>query len=70
MEEIMIQIDSRFEDLIAQLRPMLPKNTAMAQAIDRHDPLERIAMKAIDDGYIEIADEFAQFVEACVRHCR
>ena len=47
---------------------MLPKDTAFAQAIDRHEPWEQIAIKAIDDGYIEIADEFVRFVEACVRN--
>ncbi len=64
----MVQTDSRFEALITQLRPMLPPHTALAQAIDQHDPWDRIALKAIDDGYIEVADEFVQFVEACVLH--
>lgn len=64
----MTQTVSHFEELIAQLRPMLPENAALAQAIDQHEPWERIALKAIDDGYIEVADEFVRFVEACVRH--
>ena len=55
------------KDFIAQLRHMLPENTTMAQAIDQHEPWEQIAMKAIEDGYIESADEFVRFVEACVR---
>jgi len=50
-----------------QLRHMLPANTATAQAIDRQEPWEQIAMKAIDDGYIESADQFVRFVEACLR---
>ena len=62
----MTQIVSRFEEVIAQLRPMLPTNTATAKAIDQHEPWERIAMNAIDDGYVENADEFLRFVEACV----
>jgi len=63
----MTQIVSHFEEVITQLRPMLPKNTALAQAIDQHEPWERIAMKAIDDGYMEIADEFCRFFESIVR---
>ena len=46
---------------------MLPADLATAQAIDRHEPWEQIATKAIADGYIERADEFVRFVEACVR---
>jgi hypothetical protein len=67
MEEIMTQTVSHFEEVITQLRHMLPTNTATAQAIDQHEPWERIAMKAIDDGYVENADEFVRFVEACLR---
>ena len=63
----MAQIVSHFEEVITQLRHMLPKNTATAQAIDQHEPWERIAIKAVDDGYIESADEFVRFVEACLR---
>ena len=62
----MTQIASHYEEAIAQLRPMLPKNTATAKAIDQHEPWERIALNAIDDGYVENADEFVRFVEACV----
>lgn len=63
----MTQSVSHFEDVVAQLRHRLPQDTAAAQAIDRHEPWERIAMKAIDDGYAECADEFVRFVEACLR---
>ncbi len=58
---------SHFEEVVMQLRQMLPNNTATAQAIDQREPWERIAMRAIDDGYVESADEFVRFVEACVR---
>jgi hypothetical protein len=61
------QMTSQFEELLAQLRPVLPSDAALAQAIDRHEPWRQIAMKAIDDGYIEIADECVRFVEACLR---
>jgi hypothetical protein len=63
----MAQTVSHFEELIEQLRPMLPGNTALAQAIDRQEPWRQIAVKAIDDGYMEIADEFVRVFEACVR---
>lgn len=64
----MTQMVSHFEDLITQIRPMLPNNSKLAQAIDQHEPWEQIAMRAIDDGYIEIPDEFVQFVEVYARH--
>ena len=63
----MTQTVSDFEDVITQFRHMLPKHTATAIAIDQHEPWERIALKAIDDGYIESADEFVRFVEVCLR---
>jgi len=63
----MAQIASDFVEVIEQLRHMLPTNTATAQAIDRHESWEQVAMKAIEDGYIEAADEFVRFVEACAR---
>jgi hypothetical protein len=66
-EETMTQWDPHIEEVIAQLRQMLPADLATAQAIDRHEPWEQIATKAIADGYIERADEFVRFVEACVR---
>ena len=63
----MAQTVQHLEEVVTQLRYMLPKHTATAQAIDQHEPWERIAMKAIDDGYVESADEFVLFVEACLR---
>jgi hypothetical protein len=65
--EITMQTVTQFEKVITEFRHMLPKNTATAQAIDQHEPWEQIAIKAIDDGYIENADEFVRFVEACLR---
>ena len=56
----MTQIVSHFEEVITQLRRMLPKNTATAQAINQHDVSERIAMAAIDYGYVETADAFVR----------
>ncbi len=54
------------EDLIAEFREMLPGRCATAQAIDRKEPWEQIALKAVEDGYIERADQFDAFVEICL----
>ena len=67
MEAVVAQIISHFEEIIIQLRRMLPKNTATAQAIDQHESWERIAMKAISDGYSESADKLVRSVEICLR---
>jgi len=67
MWAIMMQMDSHFEELITQLRPTLPTSTALAQAIDQREPWGQIAMKAIDDGYMEIGDEFVRYFESIVR---
>jgi hypothetical protein len=61
------QDDPRLQDLIAEFREMLPGRTATAQAIDRNEPWEQIALKAVEDGYIELADQFDAFVEICLR---
>jgi hypothetical protein len=61
------QDDPRLEDLIAEFREMLPGGSATAQAIDRKEPWEQIALKAVEDGYIELADQFDGFVEICLR---
>lgn len=66
-EETMTQWDPHIEEVITQLRQMLPADMATAQAMDQHEPWEKIATKAIADGHIERADEFVRFVEACVR---
>jgi len=66
-EETMTQWDPHIEEVITQLRQLLPADMATAQAMDQHEPWEQIATKAIADGYIERADEFVRLVEACVR---
>ena len=58
---------SHIEQLIMEFRQLLPKESATAQAIDRYEPWEEVARKAITDGYIEFASELGSFVEACVR---
>ena len=55
------------EGLVAEFREMLPPQSETAQAIDRQEPFERIAFKAIDDGYIEFADRLNRFMEIRLR---
>ncbi len=66
-EELRVPQDvSHLQDLIAEFREMLPGQCATAQAIDRKEPWEQIALKAVEDGYIELADQFDAFVEICL----
>ena len=58
---------SGLEEFLAQFRVRLPAQSRTAQAIDRQAPFEQIAFKAIDDGYIDFADQFSTFVETCLR---
>ncbi|HTF15014.1 MAG TPA: hypothetical protein VK643_10120 [Burkholderiales bacterium] len=55
------------EEFIAEFRVTLPAQCKTAQAIDRQDPFEEIAFKAIDEGYIGFADQFSKFMEICLR---
>src|SRR5258707_11260439 len=66
-EEFRASQDDGLQDLIAEFREMLPGRSATAQAIDRNEPWEQIALKAVEDGYIELADQFDGFVEVCLR---
>jgi hypothetical protein len=68
VEELCTSQDvSHLEDLIAEFREMLPDQCGTAQAIDRKEPWEQVAVKAVEDGYIELADQFNKFVEICLR---
>jgi hypothetical protein len=58
---------SDLEVLLAEFRPMLPAQSKTAQAIDRQDPFEEIAHKAIDEGYLQFVDQFSKFMEICLR---
>ena len=58
---------SGLEEFLAELRPTLPAQSRTAQAIDRQELFERIAFKAIDDGYIEFADRLNRFMEIRLR---
>jgi hypothetical protein len=55
------------EELIAEFRQMLPAQCETAKAIDRQEPFESIARKAIEDGYIEFSQQFTRFMEICLR---
>jgi hypothetical protein len=54
-------------ELIAEFRQMLPSNSKTARAIDEQESFESIAMKAVDDGYIEFSHELVGFMEVCLR---
>jgi hypothetical protein len=55
------------EELIVEFRAMLPEECETAQAIERKEPFEQIALKAIEDGYIDFSQQFTQFIETCLR---
>ena len=55
------------EEFVAEFRLKLPAQSKTAQAIDRKDPFEKIAFKAIDEGYVEFVDQFSKFMEVCLR---
>ena len=55
------------EEFIAEFRLKLPAQSKTAQAIDRKDPFEKVAFKAIDEGYLQFVDQFSEFREICLR---
>jgi len=59
--------DAGLEELISEFRQMLPAQCETAKAIDRQEPFESIATKAMEDGYIEFSQNFTQFMEICLR---
>jgi len=61
------QTISGLEQVISEFRDMLPEQCATAQAIDRREPWETIALNAVDDGYIEFANDLGSFIEVCLR---
>ena len=62
-----MQTISPLEEMIMEFRRMLPGQSATAQAIDRQEPWQQIALNAVADGYIEFANELGTFIEVCVR---
>ncbi len=63
----MTQAGSNIEELITRFRLVLPAQSATAKAIDCREPWSLVAMKAVDEGYIEYADEFVRFIESSLR---
>jgi hypothetical protein len=57
----------RLKQVVGEFRQMLPSNTETARAIDRGEPWELIAINAVNDGYIEVANELEHLIEACLR---
>jgi hypothetical protein len=60
----MTQTVSRQTAVITGFRQSVPAHCATAQAIDRQEPWERIALLAADDGFVDFANAL---VEACLR---
>lgn len=59
--------EAGLKELLAEFRQMLPAESRTAQAIDAQEPFERIALNAVEDGYIEFSQRFTQFMEICLR---
>jgi hypothetical protein len=55
------------QQLLTEFRQLLPAQCLTAQAIDRQEPFDKIAVKAVEDGYIEFSQRFTQFMELCLR---
>jgi len=55
------------EEFVSEFRLGLPAQSKTAQAIDRRDPFEQIAFRAIDEGYVEFVDQFSRFMETRLR---
>ena len=62
-----MQTERGLEQVIHEFRRMLPAECETARAIDRQEPWERIALTAVDDGYIEYANQLGTFIEVCLR---
>jgi hypothetical protein len=58
---------AQIHEVLPDFRRMLPAQTETARAIDHHAPLDEVAAMALRDGYIDNIEDFALFVEACVR---
>ena len=59
--------DVAVKQLLTEFRQLLPAQCLTAQAIDRQEPFDKIAVKAVEDGYIEFSQRFTQFMELCLR---
>jgi hypothetical protein len=63
----MTQAVSQLDETITEFRRTLPMQSATAQAIDRQDPWQQIALNAVADGYVEFANDLGRLIETCVR---
>ena len=63
----MAQTVSQLDEMITDFRRMLPVQSATAQAIDRQEPWQKVALNAVAEGYVEFANELGRFIEVCVR---
>lgn len=63
----MAQTVSQLDEMITDFRRMLPVQSATAQAIDRQEPWQQVALNAVAEGYVEFANELGRFIEVCVR---
>jgi hypothetical protein len=58
---------ANLEELVEEFRTMLPETSRTAAAIDQNEPFKQIALRAVDDGYIEFSHELVGFMEVCLR---
>jgi len=63
----MVQTVSQLDEMITDFRRMLPVQSATAQAIDRQEPWQKVALNAVAEGYVDFANELGRFIEVCVR---
>ena len=61
------ELVARHQAKMENFRSMLPDHCATAGAIDRDEPWDKIAQCAVDDGYVDFAEELSRYVEACLR---
>lgn len=59
---------SRFEEVVSRFRPARYAGSAVPGAVDPNEFWRLLALKSIEGGYFKSADDFVQFVEACLRH--
>jgi len=58
----MVEFNTYREEVIKQLRPMLPACSETAQAIDHHETWDQIAGRAVADGFIKLVDDFDAYL--------
>ena len=66
--EIMNGSSLNMEVAMQEFRRVLPAKCATAQAIDGHQPWEKVASEAVTDGYVDVVEKFKELVEAVLGH--